>query len=87
MNQDILNDATQREEPSNSAFSFSNLKSKLQYENGHFNFNNLIFECRNSRKLVLLGVFIALFFDNMLMTTVGKLNSHSEKKSGHIFLL
>jgi hypothetical protein len=27
---------------------------------------------RNSRELVLLVVFIALFFDNMLLTTVGK---------------
>ena len=29
-------------------------------------------KCRGSRKLVLLVVFIALFFDNMLLTTVGK---------------
>lgn len=30
-------------------------------------------KCRTSRKLVLLVVFIALFFDNMLLTTIGKL--------------
>ena len=31
-------------------------------------------KCRGSRKLVLLVVFIALFFDNMLLTTIGMLN-------------
>ena len=35
-------------------------------------FSDLVHECRNSRKLVLLVVFIALFFDNVLLTTVGK---------------
>ena len=35
-------------------------------------FRDFVHECRNSRKLVLLVVFIALFFDNMLLTTVGK---------------
>jgi hypothetical protein len=29
-------------------------------------------KCRGSRRLVLLVVFIALLFDNMLLTTVGK---------------
>ena len=33
---------------------------------------NVVNECRISRKLVLLVVFLALFFDNMLMTAVGK---------------
>lgn len=32
--------------------------------------SDLVHECRNSRRLVLLVVFIALFFDNMLLTTV-----------------
>ena len=50
-------------------------KSKVHYQNDCFNLPKLVFECRNSHKLVLLVVFIALFFDNMLMTTVGKLNS------------
>ncbi len=56
-----------------SMFSLSNIKELLQYQNGQINWTNLVYECRNSRKLVLLVVFIALFFDNMLMTTVGKL--------------
>ncbi len=30
---------------------------------------------RSSRVLILFIVFIALFLDNMLLTTVGKLNS------------
>jgi hypothetical protein len=30
-------------------------------------------KCRSSRKLVLLVVFIALLFDNMLLTTIGNL--------------
>lgn len=34
--------------------------------------SELFIRCRNSRQLVLLVVFIALFFDNMLLTTVGK---------------
>lgn len=34
--------------------------------------SELVRRCRNSRKLVLMVVFIALFFDNMLLTTVGK---------------
>ena len=28
--------------------------------------------CRSSRKLVLVIVFVALFLDNMLLTTVGQ---------------
>jgi hypothetical protein len=38
---------------------------------GNMNWPEVIRECRNSRRLVLLVVFIALFFDNMLLTTVG----------------
>lgn len=38
-----------------------------------FNFLEFVQKCRHSRKLVLLVVFIALFFDNMLLTTIGKL--------------
>jgi len=33
-------------------------------------FGEIIHSFRNSRKLILLVVFIALFFDNMLLTTV-----------------
>ena len=44
-------------------FSFANIKR---------HFTELIIKCRQSRSLVLLVVFIALFFDNMLLTTVGK---------------
>ncbi len=33
-------------------------------------FTDLISRCRQSRNLVLIVVFIALFFDNMLLTTV-----------------
>ena len=36
----------------------------------NMSWSELIHECRNSRRLVLLVVFIALFFDNMLLTTV-----------------
>ena len=39
------------------------------------NASEFIVKCRGSRKLVLLVVFIALFFDNMLLTTIGKLKS------------
>jgi len=73
MSQNIFNDGTTNSAKQNdSIFSLSNIKEKLQYQNGHINWKNLVYECRNSRKLVLLVVFIALFFDNMLMTTVGK---------------
>jgi hypothetical protein len=34
-------------------------------------------KCRQSRKLVLVIVFIALFLDNMLLTTVGT-NTHAD---------
>ncbi len=40
-----------------------------------FGSKKFIENCRRSRKLVLLVVFIALFFDNMLLTTIGKLLS------------
>lgn len=33
---------------------------------------DLLAKCRNSRRLILIIVFIALFLDNMLLTTVGK---------------
>jgi hypothetical protein len=36
-----------------------------------FTFSETVYKCRHSRKLVLLVVFIALFFDNMLLTTIG----------------
>ena len=72
MSHNILNDGQDNINTQNeSKISFSNLKSKLQYSNGDLNWSGLVYECRNSRKLVLLVVFIALFFDNMLMTTVG----------------
>ena len=73
MSANIFNGGVDNSEKHNSSiFSLSNIKSKLQYQNGTINWRNLVYECRNSRKLVLLVVFIALFFDNMLMTTVGK---------------
>ena len=49
---------------------------KTEYENGKESWSEMLVRCRNSRKLVLLVVFIALFFDNMLLTTVGKLSTH-----------
>ena len=39
-------------------------------KNGRIDWSNLITKSRGSRRLVLLVVFIALFFDNMLLTTV-----------------
>ena len=52
----------------------------LGNQNNQNNFTEIkycVFEfvrkCRSSPKLVLLVVFIALFFDNMLLTTIGKL--------------
>lgn len=35
-------------------------------------FKELLHKCRESRKLVLIIVAIALLLDNMLLTTVGK---------------
>lgn len=46
--------------------------AKIKYELTNNSWSELIYKCRNSRQLVLLVVFIALFFDNMLLTTVGK---------------
>lgn len=46
---------------------------KLRAELADSTWPEIFTRCRNSRKLVLLVVFIALFFDNMLLTTVGKL--------------
>lgn len=46
--------------------------SQLKHEYSNSTWSEIIYKCRNSRKLVLLVVFIALFFDNMLLTTVGK---------------
>jgi hypothetical protein len=57
------NDVYERDEKSEK-FSFQNIKN---------NCVNLTHSLRQSRTLVLLVVFIALFFDNMLLTTVGKL--------------
>ncbi len=42
------------------------------FKDFRYNSRELVRSCRNSRKLVLLVVFIALFFDNMLLTTIGK---------------
>jgi hypothetical protein len=74
MSQNISNEgaSNSNKQQNESMFSLSNIKELLQYQNGQINWTNLVYECRNSRKLVLLVVFIALFFDNMLMTTVGK---------------
>jgi hypothetical protein len=55
-----------------------NIKQRILENNYHGKFSKLkinasefLHECRSSRKLVLLVVFIALFFDNMLLTTIG----------------
>lgn len=53
------NDLYERDSPKSNSF---NLKERIV---------NLFQSCRESNKLVLLVVFIALFFDNMLLTTVG----------------
>ena len=54
---------------------------KLEYGNIKSNISDLIINARQSRKLVLLVVFIALFFDNMLLTTVGKIEFEVLKKN------
>lgn len=36
-----------------------------------------ISSCRENRRLVVVIVAIALFLDNMLLTTVGKTSTHS----------
>jgi hypothetical protein len=41
---------------------------------------------RSSRVLILLIVFIALFLDNMLLTTVGKLKKNKIKLNCLVFL-
>lgn len=45
---------------------------RLKQEVSNSTWSEIFMRCRNSRQLVLLVVFIALFFDNMLLTTVGK---------------
>ncbi len=55
-----------------STFLSTKTKEKLKYLIGYFKWKNMVNECRISRKLVLLVAFLALFFDNMLMTAVGK---------------
>lgn len=50
---------------------FSDIKELANELKGQ-TWTEIFTRCRASRKLVLLVVFIALFFDNMLLTTVGK---------------
>lgn len=72
MSQNLFNPSSSSDPQKLNSNSDSSIFSlfKSHYNNGHPNWKGLIYECRNSRKLVLLVVFIALFFDNMLMTTV-----------------
>ena len=48
-------------------------KEDLTFQNLKRRGNELVTACRQSRNLVLIVVFIALFFDNMLLTVVGML--------------
>ncbi len=59
-------DSENKPNPQSNSFEFS-FKCLSQ------RFSDLVIACRQSRSLVLLVVFIALFFDNMLLTTVGKM--------------
>lgn len=52
----------------NNKFLFIKFKEKMVSIQG------LINEYRNNRKLLLLIVYVALFLDNMLLTTVGMFN-------------
>jgi hypothetical protein len=60
----------------NNSSNYSSWKSSLinlfnlRKDFWNMNWSEIVHECRNSRRLVLLVVFIALFFDNMLLTTV-----------------
>lgn len=46
-------------------------KEDLTFQNLKRRGYELVTICRQSKNLVLIVVFIALFFDNMLLTTVG----------------
>lgn len=48
----------------------SHISYEFTWDNAKTQFTNLVTRCRQSRNLVLIVVFIALFFDNMLLTTV-----------------
>jgi MFS transporter, DHA1 family, solute carrier family 18 (vesicular amine transporter), member 1/2 len=48
----------------------------LNFSSLKMNWSEYSNSIRNSRELVLLVVFIALFFDNMLLTTVGKIENY-----------
>ena len=64
------------ESTSNENIFSSLMKLISSFKTNNMSFSGLISvlleKTRNSRKLVLLVVFIALFFDNMLLTTVGE---------------
>ncbi len=63
------NDSSSGSNPDNNLLTMiANLFSDLK--NGRIEWSDLITKSRSSRRLVLLIVFIALFFDNMLLTTV-----------------
>ena len=64
---DTSNDSSAKSAFSSFCFNKLNLNTDTK-----FSVSELVYKCRHSRKLVLLVVFIALFFDNMLLTTVGK---------------
>lgn len=55
----------------NNLFERDNEPKQLSFQYLKISFTEFVRSCRSSRKLVLLVVFIALFFDNMLLTTVG----------------
>ena len=73
-NQSNYNEPNNLSESHNSSWknSLANL-TNIAKDFRHAHFSDVIKETRNSRRLVLLVVFIALFFDNMLLTTVGNL--------------
>ena len=71
MSQNMTNEGDSSSNSRNDS-KFSKTKEKLKNLNGYFSCKNFLYECRTSRKLVLLVVFIALFFDNMLMTIISK---------------
>lgn len=61
---------------SSTEFTYANLKNYLY---------GIVTKCRQSRNLVLIVVFIALFFDNMLTTTVGKLTFFTKIDAKNIY--
>lgn len=65
---DSSNSSNSNTRENNILTSIANLFDDLK--NGRVNWTDLINKSRGSRRLVLLVVFIALFFDNMLLTTV-----------------